>query len=267
MLRPLPTLNPPRRPPAAFARHLPASAAIGWLAAGWADYRAAPGPSLAYGVFLLLLSLTVLAALRAAGLLYLALPAIAGFLIVGPFLALGLYAKGRARMEGRALSLRGMVLIRPASGAQIAYAGLMLGLLVVFWLRAADLLYALFFGLAPFPGATEALWNVVATPQGWALIGVGSAVGGLFAAFAFAISLFSIPMLLAERRDALTAMGMSFAMTVQNLRSALAWGAIVAAGLTVSAATGLLGLIIVFPVLGYGTWHAWCAIGAGNARP
>ncbi|MBR0671600.1 DUF2189 domain-containing protein [Neoroseomonas soli] len=266
MLRPLPALNPPRRRPAAFARHLPAHAAFGWLAAGWADYRAAPGPSLAYGLFLLSLSLIVLAALRAAGLLYLALPAIAGFLIVGPFLALGLYAKSRARMESRDLSLRGMVLVRPASGAQVAYAGLMLGLLVVFWLRAADLLYALFFGLAPFPGAAEALGNVLTTPLGWALIGVGSAVGGLFASFAFATSLFSIPMLLAGRRDALTAMGMSFAMTVQNLRPVLVWGVIIVAGLALSAATGLLGLVIVFPVLGYGTWHAWCAIGAEDAR-
>ena len=266
MLRPLPALNPPLRPPLAFARDLPARAAFGWLAAGWADFRAAPGPSLAYGLFLLSLSLAVLAMLHAAGLLYLALPAIAGFLIVGPFLALGLYAKSRARMEKRELSLLGMVLVRPESGAQVAYAGLMLGLLVFFWLRAADLLYALFFGLAPFPGAEEALINVLTTPRGWALIGVGSAVGGLFAAFAFAISLFSIPMLMAERRDALTAMGMSFAMTVQNLRPVLAWGAIVALGLALAAVTGLLGLIIVFPVLGYGTWHAWCAINAGRAQ-
>jgi uncharacterized membrane protein len=266
MLRPLPALNPPRPPPAAFARHLPARAAFRWLAAGWADFRAAPGASLAYGLFLLVLSLAVLAALYAAGLLYLALPAVAGFLIVGPFLALGLYARSRARMDGRELGLAEMILARPASGAQLAYAGLMLGLLVLFWLRAADLLYALFFGLAPFPGAEEAFANVLTTPRGWALIGVGSAVGGLFAAFAFAISLFAIPMLLAERRDALTAMGMSFAMTVQNLRPTLAWAAIVAAGLALSAATGLLGLVVVFPVLGYGTWHAWREIGAADRR-
>lgn len=267
MLRPLPALVAPRRPPAAFARHLPARAAFGWLAAGWSDLRAAPGPSLAYGIGLLALSLAVLAGLHAAGLLYLALPAIAGFLIVGPFLALGLYAKSRAIREGRELDIRGMVLARPASVAQLAYAGLMLSLLMLFWLRTADLLYALFFGLTPFPGAEEAFVNVLTTPQGWGLIAVGSAVGGLFAAFAFAISLFSLPMLLATPRDALTAMGMSFAMTVQNLPVALTWGAIIVAGLVLSAATGLLGLIIVFPVLGYGTWHAWCAIGEGQARP
>jgi len=134
----------------------------------------------------------------------------------------------------------------------------------VFWLRAADLLYALFLRAVAVSGGRGGVRHVLATPRGWALIGVGSAVGGLFAAFAFAISLFSIPMLMAEQRDALTAMGMSFAMTVQNLRPAFAWGAIVVAGLALSAATGLLGLVVVFPVLGYGTWHAWCAIGAGE---
>ncbi len=260
MLEPLPTLTAPRRPPAAFARGLPASMVRHWLAAGWADFRAAPGPSLAYGFFLLALSLAVLAGLDAAGLMYLALPAIAGFLIVGPFLALGLYAQSRAREEGRRLGLGAMLLVRPAAGAQLAYAGLMLSLLVLFWLRTADLLYALFFGLAPFPGAENALVNVFTTPRGWALVLVGGAVGALFAGFAFAISLFSIPMLMSERRDALTAMGLSFVMTAQNLRAVVAWGAVVVAGLVLSIATGLIGLVVVFPVLGHGTWHVFGSI-------
>lgn len=267
MLEPLPTLHPPRRPPAAFARHLPARAALGWLAAGWRDFRCNPGPSLAYGVFLFVLSWGVLVGLRATGLLYLALPSVAGFLIVGPFLALGLYEKSRRLATGEPGRLGTMLFVRPRSRGQLAYAGLMLGLLVLFWLRAADLLYALFFGLNPFPGAGEALTNVLSTPRGWALIATGSAVGGLFAAFAFAISLFAVPMLMAERRDALTALGVSFAMTTQNLAPALAWGVIVAAGLALSAATGLLGLIVIYPVLGHGTWAAWRAIGAAEATP
>jgi len=93
---------------------------------------------------------------------------------------------------------------------------------------------------------------------------VGSAIGGLFAAFAFALSLFAVPMLLVERRDALTALGLSFAMTMHNLRPCLYWGGIVAVGMALSAVTGLLGLSVVFPVLGYGTWHAWRAIGAAK---
>lgn len=267
MLEPLPALHPPRRPASPFARHLPAGAALDWLRAGWSDFRHSPAPSLASGVFLFALSVAVLAGLNAAGLLYLALPALAGFLIVGPFFALGLYEKSRRLASGRPVSWRAMLMVRPASGAQLAFAGLMLGLLVFFWLRAADLLYALFFGLQPFPGADEALLNVLTTPRGWALIAVGTGVGGLFAAFAFAISLFSIPMLVCQRRDALTALGQSFAMTTQNLRPSLAWGAIVLVGLLVSAATGLLGLIVIYPVLGHGTWHAWRAIDQAQALP
>lgn len=257
MLEPLPTVRPPRRPASTLARGLPARTALDWLAAGWRDLKATPRQSLGYGTFLVVLSYAVLWGLAASGLLYLALPAISGFLIVGPFLAIGLYLLSQRRSEGKTTSFRQMLLVRPASGAQLAYAGLLLGLLVLFWLRAADLLYALFFGLAPFPGAGDALGNVFTTPRGWGLLVVGSAVGGLFAAFAFALSMFSVPMLMAERRDALTAMGLSFVMTTHNLAPCLAWGGIAAAGMVLSAATGLLALAVVFPIVGYGTWHAW----------
>lgn len=260
MLEPLPTLRAPEKPPAAFARTLPAREAFNWLASGWNDLRSNPGPSLAYGVFLVILSYVALWALAAAGLLYLALPAIAGFLIVGPFLALGLYEKSRALEQGEPTSLRRMLLIRPASRNQLAYAGLLLGLLILFWLRAADLLYALFFGLTPFPGAEDAFVNVLTTGRGWALILVGGAIGGLFASFAFALCLFSIPMMLAQKRDALTALGLSFTMTLQNLPVTLTWGTIIVGGLGISVLTGLLGLAVVFPVLGHGTWHAYRAI-------
>ncbi|MCA0425214.1 MAG: DUF2189 domain-containing protein [Proteobacteria bacterium] len=260
MLEPLPALRLPTPPVAAYARNLPASAALGWLRSGWGDLKAQPWSSLAYGLGLTLISYGVLWALHASNLLYLALPSLSGFLIIGPFLAIGLYEKSRRRAKGERISLLQMLTFRPASGAQLAYCGLLLGLLVLFWLRAADLLYALFFGLTPFPGAADALTNTLTTPRGWALIVTGTLVGGLFAAFAFAISVFSIPMLVARRTDALTAMGLSFAMTLQNLRPMLAWGAIIVLSLGLALLTGLIGLIIVFPLLGHGTWHAYSTI-------
>ena len=263
MLEPLPIVRPPQRAASLLRRNLPASAALGWLSAGWRDFRAAPGPSLAYGAFLVILSYAVLWLLAETGLLYLAFPAVSGFLIVGPFLALGLYEQSRRLERGETATLAQMILIRPASGGQLAYAGLLLCLVVIFWLRAADLLYALFFGLSSVLNTTDAMTNVLTTPQGWVLISVGSLVGGLFAAFAFALGLFSLPMMHDGRRDALTAMGLSLAMTSRNLAPCLAWGAIVAAGIALSAATALLALAVVFPVLGYGTWHAWRAVGEG----
>src|SRR5438874_1937038 len=88
------------------------------------------------------------------------------------------------------------------------------------------------------------------------LVSVVTVVGGLFAAFAFAISAFSIPMLLTERTDALTAMGTSMALVWNNLPVMLTWAAIMLALIFVGIVTGLLGMIVVFPVLGHGSWHA-----------
>ena len=70
----------------------------------------------------------------------------------------------------------------------------------------------------------------------------------------------AVPMLLTERTDALSALGISMAMVWNNLTVMLAWGAIVLALFLISIATGFLGFVIVFPVLGHATWHAYRAI-------
>ncbi len=259
MLEPLPALQPRLREANRFARGLPRSAALGWLAAGLADLPTNPVPSLIYGLGVFVLSTLIITGLIRADLPWLIFPALSGFLVVGPLLAIGLYEKSRSLHTNSPATLGQMLLVRPRSGGQVAFAGLLLCLLAMLWLRAADLLYALFFGLLPFLGFDHILSQLLTTPRGWALIVTGSAVGGLFAAFAMAISLFSIPMLLERRVDALTALGTSFVMTTQNLRAVLPWGAIVTLCFAVSAATGLLGLIVIFPLLGHGTWHAWLA--------
>jgi uncharacterized membrane protein len=92
---------------------------------------------------------------------------------------------------------------------------------------------------------------------------VGTAIGGLFAAFAFAISVFAVPMLLDRRVDALTAMGTSMRLVWNNLHPMIAWGAMVLVLFAVCIATGLFGMIVIFPLLGHATWHAYKAI----ARP
>ena len=157
-------------------------------------------------------------------------------------------------------SLASMIVVRAASGGQIWFTGVLLCLLMLLWMRAAVIVYALFFGLLPFPGLNHVAAVLFTTPTGWALLIVGSVVGALFAAFSFAISVFSIPMMLEERVDALTAMGTSMALVWNNRPVMLTWGAIVLALFLFSLATGLLGLIVVFPVLGHGTWHAYRAI-------
>src|SRR5690349_24370674 len=85
-------------------RNLPIGAAFGWLRAGWRDLLASPGPSLAYGVLVFAVSVLFVWAMVTLRWDYLLFPALAGFMIVGPILAIGLYEVSRAREEGRKLS-------------------------------------------------------------------------------------------------------------------------------------------------------------------
>jgi uncharacterized membrane protein len=239
--------------------HAPATA-FQWLNAGWRDLLIQPAASLIYGVIVFLISAAIVGGLFAFGWDYILFPAFAGFMVVGPIVAVGLYEKSRAIAAGAPVSLARMIFVRPASGGQILFTGVLLCLLMLLWMRAAVIIYALFFGLRPFPGLEHIAPMLFTTPIGGAMVIVGGAVGALFAAFSFAISVFSIPMMLEERVDALTAMGTSMALVWNNRPVMLTWGAIVLALFLFSLVTGLLGLIVVFPVLGHGTWHVYRAI-------
>ena len=251
---PLPRVNP-------HARDLPWITALDWLRQGWADFRTNPAPSAAYGFVVFVVSLVVVWGLLRFGLDYILFPALSGFLVIGPLMASGLYEKSRKLERGETTTLARMLLVRPTSGYQsFLFFGVILVGLMLLWWRAAVILYALFFGLRPFPGFELATGALFTTWAGGLLLVVGTLVGGLFAAFAFAISVFAVPMMLEERTDALTAMGISMTMVWNNLRVMLSWGAIVAALFALSVLTGFLGMIVIFPVLGHATWSAYRAM-------
>ena len=257
---PLPAVEPRLRPESDYRRGLPASAAFAWLRAGWRDLAVQPQLSLAYGLGVFVVSVLTVASLFFYGMDSILFPAFAGFMVVGPILAIGLYEKSRRIAAGEPISLANMIFVRAASGRQVWFTGVLLLLLVLLWMRAAVVLYALLFGLLAFPGLYQVAVILLTTPEGLTLLIVGSVVGALFAAFSFAISVFAVPMLLEKPIDALTAMGTSMALVWNNLPVMLTWGAIVLALFVLSLFTGLLGLIVVFPLLGHGTWHAYRAI-------
>jgi Predicted integral membrane protein len=265
-----PVIIPPVFPPLPrerrWNRDLRPAHALQWIKQGWMDLRAQALLSLFYGMLVFLISVAIVGGLFVSGLDSVLFPALAGFMVVGPILAIGLYEKSRRIAAGERVSLFQMIFVQPRSGAQILFTGVLLCLLMLLWMRAAVIIYALFFGLRPFPGLAHIAPMLFTTMTGWAMLIVGSIVGALFAAFSFAISAFSIPMLLDRRVDALTAMGTSVALVWHNLPAMLAWGAMVLGLFLFSLATGLIGLIVVFPVLGHGTWHAYDAVSSDRAR-
>ena len=253
----IPAVVPPLPREQTWKRNVAPAAALGWLSTGWRDFKINPTASISYGVLVFLVSVITVVGLFALHLDYILFPAFAGFMVAGPVIGIGLYEKSRRIEEGRPVSLWNMIFVRSESGGQILFAGVLLLMLTLLWMRTAVILYALFFGLRPFPGLDRIVPMLFTTEIGWAMLVVGGAVGGLFAAFAFAISAFSIPMLLSERTDALTAMGTSMALVWNNLPVMLTWAAIMLALIFVGIVTGLLGMIVVFPVLGHGSWHAY----------
>ena len=250
---PLPTVNQ-------WARPLTAADPFRWLAQGWRDFRTDMRLSLAYGVIILVISAGLVIGLVALKRDYVLFPVFAGFMVIGPILAVGLYEKSRRIEEGKRLSWQNLFFVRPRSGGQILFTGVLVCLLMIVWIRAAVLIYALFFGMVAFPGLDRIAPMLFTTPTGWAMLFVGTAVGGLFAAFSFAISTFSIPMLLDECTDAFTAMGSSMALVWNNLGVLLIWAGIVLALFLASLATGMLALVVTYPLLGHATWHAYRAV-------
>lgn len=255
----IPPVVPPLAVKSRFALDLPANAGFEWLAAGWRDLKTQPGPSLAYGLIVLLLSAAIVAGLWRLGMDFILFPALAGFLVFAPALATGLYEKSRALEAGEPVTFQRMLFPRPASGGQVLFTGALLLGLILLWMRAAIIIYALFFGVTTFPGIDHVAGMLFTTPTGAWMLVVGGVVGALFAAFSLAISAFSIPMMYDREVDALTAMGESWALVWNNRRAMIVWGAIVLALFLFSLATALVGLVVVFPLLGHATWHAYKA--------
>ena len=227
-----------------------------WLIAAWSDLCAVPVSSLLYGAALVTVGWGVTAPLMLSDMGWMILPAAAGAVLLGPAVTVSLY-----RFSRRRAGLGGGGIAAPG---QIFLVGVVLMVLSLMWLRSATLLFAVFFGLHPFPGVLDLVSTLLSTPRGLALVTVGSLVGGLFAAFGFAISAFSFPMLVHRDIDGFSAMALSFDSVLRNFRLALIWGGTITCLIALSLVTGLLGLILVFPLLGYATWHAYADLFESN---
>lgn len=227
-----------------------------WLRGGWRDLWTAPGPCLAYGVIVTLLSVALCYALIVSDASFWVLVLTVGFVFVAPMLAMGLYEAGRAIEHGETPTLGQMLYVRSAVRLDLAYLGLFLVLIYLFWGRIAQIVY----GLSTYQlhRTTEAFVEyAIGTPDGHTMLITGSIVGGAIAFLTYCGVVVSAPMLLDLKTNVFAAIVTSVRAVVENFWPMTLWAVILAALVLLSAATGFIALIIIFPWLGLASWRAY----------
>ena len=225
-----------------------------WLAAGWQDFCQAPSASVFYGLLFVLIGYLLDYTVEFQFQSVLALTT--GFLLVGPFLAMGLYDISRQLEAGEPVSLGHALTAWRGNVLPIALFGVAVGLLMIVWSRLAVVLFAVLMGgraLSVDPSAVQIFFS----GSGLIFLLVFMAVGAVIAGVVFTISVVSIPMMLDRKTDFMTAILTSIAAVRANPAPMMLWAALIVIFTGLGLITFYLGLVVALPLIGHATWHAY----------
>ncbi|HTT84360.1 MAG TPA: DUF2189 domain-containing protein [Rhizomicrobium sp.] len=243
---------------------LPAVRRIGFadlrmaLEAGIADFRELPSHAVFLCLFYPVAGILLGGFLLRYNVAPLLFPLAAGFALIGPFAAVGLYELSRRRELGLDSSWEhAFDVFRSPAKWSIAALGILLLAIFIAWLLIAQWLYVQTLGTLA-PRSAEAFFrDVFTTPAGWRMIIWGNLIGLVFAVVAMSVSVISFPLLLDRHLNAAAAMLTSVRAVLENPKVMTVWGLIVAGSLAAGSIPFLLGLAVAMPVLGHATWHLY----------
>jgi uncharacterized membrane protein len=237
------------------------------LREGWNDFAAMPSHAIFLAIIYPIVGIVLVQFTFGYAILPFLFPLAAGFALIGPVAALGLYELSRRREAGLETYAGHAfdVLHSPSIGA-IAALGCLLVAIFVAWLALAHAIYIANFGYAMPASFDTFVSDLLTTSAGWTLIVVGNIVGFVFAVVALTLSVVSFPLLLDREVGAATALTTSLRLVAKNPRTMTLWGLTVAVLLLIGSIPAFLGLAVVIPVLGHATWHLYRrAIDAGDS--
>lgn len=223
-----------------------------WLAAGWQTFRRMPGPSLSFGALFAVSGLLITLAAFAKPQFVFAFWS--GFLLVGPILAMFAYRMAKREEQGDLPSFSSCRrLITASPGTSMLFA-LLLAVVMIAWIRISTLIVALYAG--NLAGGTSFITQV-GSPEWLGFVATLFAVGGVFALAMFGLTAWSMPMMADGRANLVTAIASSVRTVARQPLLALTWGLAISALTLLGMATMFIGFVVIFPVLGYATWHAY----------
>jgi len=248
--------GPDAREAPAVIRKVGVSDAFLALTEGFDDFQAMPTHLIFLAIFYVAAGIALTALSSFGGALQLVFPLAAGFALVGPFMAIGLYELSRRRELGQSVSLSdAFVVANSPALPSLACLGLALVAIFAAWIATAQGLYGWLYGPNAPTSWLAFLDDVLSTERGWLLIGLGGGIGFLFAVFVLCISVVSFPLMLDRDVGLVPAVAASLRLSWTNPLAVATWGAIVAGLLILGALPLFMGLAVVMPVLGHATWR------------
>lgn len=231
------------------------------LAKGASDFWARPSHYVFVGIIYVAVGIALALWTSGANAFQLLFPLAAGFALVGPVAALGLYEISRRReLEIDSSARSALAVLRSPAIGQIVIVGLMLAAIFLVWLWTAQTIYWAYYGM----GVPESFWGWVVdlftTGRGWGLIVVGNVVGAVFALIVLSTTVVAFPYLIDRGGSAGQAIATSWKAVRHNPAPMLGWGVVVALGLFVGSIPLFVGLAVVIPILGHATWHLYRAV-------
>lgn len=225
------------------------------MAAGWSDFRHEPVFGLFFALIFVLGGLALTYFLLARGEYTWAIPAAAGFPLLAPFTAVGLYEVSRHRELGLPMSWSAILgAVKGRGDDQILAMGVIIFVAFGFWVIVAHVIFSI--AIVEAGAGSESL-AFFTTQAGLIMLAIGSVIGGVMALVFFAVTAFSLPMLVHREVDFPTAVIASLACFNANKQVLLLWAFIIAGALLASTAIAFLGLFIALPVFGHATWHLY----------
>jgi uncharacterized membrane protein len=228
------------------------------LAKGFDDFKAKPTHMVFLSIIYPVAEFMLARYMLELKVLPLVFPLVAGFALIGPFAAIGLYELSRRREQSDEASWwHALGVLRLPTIRAIVTLGTVLAATFSAWLAAAMAVYKVTFGSITPTSVTQFVHLIFATPSGWALIVLGNGIGLLFAVLVFTLSVVSFPLLLEHNVSIDVAIQTSVSAVLKNPKVMAIWGLTVVCGLVIGTLTFFAGLAVVIPVLAHSTWHLY----------